>query len=263
MFFFSFAYSVFAQLETKIANNFGLSVAMNSIQAQVEIPLMTATGFITNAGAVAVDADGNILANGNRVDNSFSYSIVPKYYIHNDFLLRFEFGMTNLTLKANSDSKGPLDHIITNEDVTTKIFRCTPGFQWIFMKKKKIESYCGMTMSYVKYSDMNLNVYSEHREAVTDTIMYWIRKKENTPGGFAVGIGAFAGFNIYLNKHFSLGAELSSSALYYKLGGVTTGENSEQVFPNSVDTYPSSFTNSYKGFKISKIISSFNISFWF
>lgn len=239
-----------------------LSVAMNSIQAQIEIPLMTLTSGVTFAGAIAVDADANIIAQGDRVDNSFSYSIVPKYYIQADVLLRFELGITNLNLKAHSDAKGS-DRIITDEEVTTQILRFTPGFQWFFMKEKKIESYFGMTLSYVKYGDRNLDVYSEHREVVTDTLWYWIRQKESTPDGFAIGIGAFAGFNIYLTKRISLGAELSSSALYYKLGGKTIAEGEQQVFPNPAYINSYTFRNSYKGFKISKIISSYNISFWF
>jgi len=262
MFFSSVTYSAFAQSEKE--NDFGLSVAMNSIQAQVAIPLMTRTGFIsTGSGPIAVDADGNIIALGNKIDNSFSWSIVPKYYINDDILLRFEFGVTNLKLKANYDEKGFLTHDLSTKEINTTIFRYTPGFQWFFLRKKKIESYGGMTVSYINYKDLNINVYQESREIVTDTIQSWLEKKETTPGGTAIGIGGLAGFNIYLHKRISLGAELSSSALYYKLGGVTTGENSEQVPPNPSYLYSNTFTNSYKGFKISKIISSFNISVWF
>src|SRR5437763_1473006 len=76
---FLFTYSSFAQ--NKKGFQWGLSIAMNSIQAQVEIPLITSIGGITfGPGVTIVDADGNIIARGDRVDNSFSYSIVPKYY---------------------------------------------------------------------------------------------------------------------------------------------------------------------------------------
>src|ERR1035437_2741542 len=196
MFFASLSYTAFAQSEMKKADDFGLSVAINSIQAQVEIPLMTGgIGAITGIGAVAVDADGNIIARGNRVDNSYSCSIVPKYYINNDLLLRFEFGMTNLSLKANSDSKSAITHDISTEEVNSRIFRYTPGFQWIFMKKKKIESYCGMTVSYVNHKDVNINYYDESKDLATDTVQSWVNRKEATHGGFALGIGALAGFN--------------------------------------------------------------------
>lgn len=256
IFLFSITYFSFAQ--TKDGNDFGLSIAMNSIQAQVEIPLMTGTGI------VVVDADGNILTGGNRVDKSYSYSIIPKYHINNGIALRFEFGVTNLNLSSSSDSKYYSTHAISNTEVKSKIFRYTPGFQWTFMKTKRLESYCGMTVSYINYQKLNINAYYEHRNLPTDTITDWEKSMATTPGGFAVGFGAFAGFNIYLHKHISLGAELSSSALYYKLAGTTTEESSGQVPPNPLSpTVTSTYSNSYKGFKISKIISSFNISFWF
>lgn len=238
-------------------NKWGWALAINSIQAQVEIPLMT------GSGALLVDADGNILTGGNRSDKSFSYSIIPKYHINNDILIRFEFGITNLNLQSNYDQKGAIEHVISNTKVTNIIYRYAPGFQWTFMKTKKLESYCGITASYIDYKSMNRNYYNEHRESATDTLLYWGKGKETTPGGFALGIGALAGFNIYMHKSISLGAELSTSALYYKLGGVTTGEETAQSLPNPSFSYTNAFTNSYKGFKISKIISSFNISVWF
>lgn len=242
--------------ENNRKHDFGLSVAVNSIQGQVEIPLMA--GY----GAQIIDADGNILTDGKRIDKSYSYSIIPKYYINNDFLLRFEFGITNLNLNANSNEKFSFNHIISTKVVTNKIYRYNPGFQWIFMRKKKIESYCGMTANYINYKEVYSSDYNEVRNKATDTLQYWTNAKETTPGGFAVGIGAFAGFNIYLQKRISLGAELSSSALYYKLGGETTSEDTEYSVPGPLFTHTDTFTNSYTGFKISKIISSFNITFW-
>jgi hypothetical protein len=119
-----------------------------------------------------------------------------------------------------------------------------------------------MTTSYINYEPLYNNGYGEHREVVSDTLQYWIKSKDITPGGFAFGIGAFAGFNILLQKKISFGAEVSSSALYYKLGGITISESTAQVIPNMAYSEYDTFTNSYKGFKISKIISSFNITFW-
>ena len=244
--------------ENNRKHNFGLSVAINSIQGQVEVPLMT------GGGTQIIDADGNILAGGNRIDKSYSFSIIPKYYINNDILLRFEFGMMNLHSQANLEEKLTFEHGIYKSEVTNKIYRYGSGFQWVFMRKKKIESYCGMTASYINYKYINTIRYSESRERLTDTLQSWGNVKETTPGGFALGFGALAGFNVYLHKRISLGAELSSSALYYKLGGDSTVEDTEFNVsgPNPSITYNYTYTNSYRGFKISKIISSFNITFW-
>lgn len=238
-------------------NKWGVSASINSIQAQVEVPVMTGTG------ALLVDADGNILSGGSRQDDSYSISIIPKYYLSEDFALRFEIGLTSLNLKATSDSKSAITHDLYSKQVSSSIYRYNPGFQWMFFRKKRIEAYCGMSASYINYGKITSKYYSESRNLFTDTIQSWHRVNEVTPGGFSVGIGGFSGFNIYLQKYISIGAELSSYAMYYKLGGQTTGENFEQVPRNPIDQFTTSFTNSYRGFKISKVISSFNISFWF
>ena len=259
MFISSISYSALAQFNPEPApqSRWGCSIEMNSIQAQVEIPMLA------QSGGILVDADGNIITAGSRVDKSYSYSIIPKYRINNDILLRFEFGITNLDLEANVDAKGGLDHDISNTEISSRIYRYTPGFQWTFMKTKRIESYCGMTATYINYKAVNNNGYGERRDLATDTIQYQGSSKIWTPGGFALGIGALAGFNIYLHRQISVGAEFSSSASYYKLGGATTGEDI-QTFPKPITTTSiGTYTNSYKGFKISKIISSFNISVWF
>lgn len=237
----------------------GCSLAINSIQAQIAIPLMTI------AGEVIIDADGNITTKGKRKDHSISYSIVPKYYIKDDILLRFEFGITNLNLKAYYEylAPPPVNGFYTySTEVENKIYRYAPGFQWFFLKEKRIESYCGMTVSYIDYKSLNYYYYSEDINVAANTLRSYNDITESTPGGFATGVGAFAGFNIYLMKNISLGAELSSSAMYYKLGGETTHILTEFNVsgPDPAVTYNLSYPNSYEGFKISKITASFNIS---
>jgi hypothetical protein len=258
MFLFLFSYSSFAQ--NKKGFKWGLSVAMNSIQAQVAIPL------VANSGEMIIDGDGNIVLKGDRTDHSISYSVLPKYYINDDVLLRFEFGITNLNLKADFEVEDVATsyHETDEDEVTTKIYRYAPGFQWFFFKEKKIESYCGMTASYIYYQSSNYHYYHERRNLTTGALLASNDVTKITPGGFATGAGAFAGFNIYLLKRISLGAELSSSALYYKLGGevMQTYKDFNIGGPNPTVTYYSTYPNAYKGFKISKITSSFNISFW-
>jgi len=222
---------------------------------------------VLNGGAVVIDADGNIISKGNRNDRSVSSSFLPKYYVNDDILLRFEFGITNLNLVAHSEIKDVINNARHTYDAesTNKIYRYALGFQWIFVRKKRIESYCGMTTSYINYKSLNHHYHTERINLATNTLQASNDVTDITPGGYATGAGAFAGFNIYLFKRISLGAELSSSALYYKLGGKATQIYTEFNVsgPNPAVTYNSTYPNSYKGFKISKTTSSFNISVWF
>ena len=253
----SISFSSFGQLEKK-ENNIGVSLVMNSIHGQVEIPLMT------GPGGLAVDADGNILTGGYRRDNSLSFSVIPKYHFSDDVLFRFELGRTNLNLSSIVDSRYSSTHQISNTEVYSQMLRFVPGFQWFFMRNKKMESYCGTTVGYTNYRTFKIDSYVEYRDVVTDTIKYWVKSNSVTPGGHAVGIGAYVGFGIYLNKFLSFGAEMSSSAQYYQTGGQTAEESSSQVYPSPPSsTIVSHYSNSYTGFKISKIISSFSISIWF
>jgi hypothetical protein len=182
--------------------------------------------------------------------------------------LRFEFGITNLNLKASNIVEAPLPvdgRYTYSTEVENKIYRYVPGFQWYFLKEKKVESYCGMTISFIDYKSLNHHYHSENINLATNTLRSSNEITDITPGGFAIGVGAFAGFNIYLFKRISLGAELSSSALYYKLGGEATKIDTQFNVsgPNPAVTYYTPYANSYKGFKISKITSSFNITIWF
>jgi hypothetical protein len=257
---YSFFATAFAQTAEKKENDFGLSLAINSIQAQVAIPL------VVGAGEIIVDADGNIVLKGDRNDHSISLSAVPKYYINKDVLLRFEFGITNLNLRSHYEVNDVTNsyHETDDDAVSTKIYHYAPGVQWIFMRKKVIESYCGMAASYINYKSLNYHSYHERTDFATGALQGSSDVTMITPAGFAAGAGAFAGFNIYLLKSISIGAELSSSALYYKLGGEVTLTTTEFniVGPNPAVTYHSTYPNSYKGFKISKITSAFNISIW-
>jgi hypothetical protein len=257
-FFYSFSYGQMTN-EYKL----GFSLSVNSIHAQIEIPLMTSTGNISQGtGTVAVDADGNIMGRGDRIDNSYSLSIIPKYNLTRDLTLRFEFGFTNLKLHSKFDSKGTHDHQISNEQITTSLTRFVPGFQWNLIKKKPIEVYIGMSTSFVQYGDVNINIYQEFRGATVDTITSTKQLIELSLGGYSFGLGALTGFNIHFN-HISLGTELSYFAMYYDIGGAATLTGKDYVPYFIDDTFDYSFNNSYKGFKLSKILTSFNISIWF
>lgn len=246
-----------SQAQSSQKLKWGFSFAINSIQSQVEVPLNT------GSGVVLIDADGNILTGGARIDNSISLSLIPKYFLSKDFLLRFEIGFTNLNLKANSDQNNPSSHTNSRTEISSDIYRHSLGLQWYFMQSRTLNSYFGIAMNYSKYGKLNRHFFFERRENSTDTIINWGDLVEVTPGGFSIGIGSFAGFNVYIKRWFSVGAEFSSSANYYNLGGVTTGYSIQQSPPFPSFTTTSTYTNSYNGFKISKIMSSYNISFWF
>lgn len=233
----------------KNEHKWGLSVAINSVDAQIGDPERTSWGF-------------EPLYISDKVEKSFSFSIIPKYFIRGDILLRVEFGLTNLDFTYNQDYKD-INHTITNQSAQQKIYRCLPSIQWNFMQKNNIEFNCGSSLYFLNYSSMNYNQYSEIRQLTTDTLSFWANTDAIFQGGFAIGSGIFTGVNFYLQKRFSVGVEFSSALLYYKLGGQYYLKNVYQSIPNPPVTLPeATYSSSFKGLQFSKIFASFNISFW-
>ena len=183
-------------------NKLSISAAINSVEAQLGDPEWDSWGYVKN----------NFNNYGDITNKSFSLSVIPKYFISNDILLRFELGVTKINLKYFHDSdphsiNPPYSHLIQNQSIEQNIYRFIPGIQWNFLKKKFIETYCGMTVCYLHYSDMKYRDHAEQRVLATGVLYGGYEGNTTFAGGFAVGIGAFAGFNIYLSKHFSTGAE--------------------------------------------------------
>ncbi len=250
------------QQSTKISaqdnQKWGISAAINSVEAQLGDPEWSSWGY----------AKGNFENFGDIRNKSLSLSIIPKYLISNDILLRFEFGITNINLtnhynnNANLATNNPPRAMISNQSIEQKLYRFIPGIQWNFMKKKVIETYCGMTASYLHYSEMEYQNVTEVWDLASNTIIDGINDNATATGGFATGVGAFAGFNIYLGKHISLGAESSFSLLYYKIGNTFSGISMPLNNPSATQVY-SYTTTSYKGFQFSKIMPSMTITVWF
>lgn len=240
-------------------NKWGCSFAINSVEAQIGTPLLDTWGDATNNFRNAADF----------TDHSISLSIIPKYFISEDVVLRFEIGITNINMLHYWDSYGAsfpdpyTSHTIIINTIEQKINRYLPGIQWSFLKTKRIECYVGFSASYTHYSSMHyFNSYAING-LPKDTVSFLDAQNDIAKGGFAAGIGSFAGFNVHLFKYISIGAEFSSSLLYYKIGGEFDIETAAQ-FPKPPISYSSSyFTNSYKGIQFSQILASLNLTVQF
>jgi len=259
---FHLALILFATIQqsTKVSaqNNlkWGISVAINSVEAQLGDPEWNSWGY----------AKSNFQNYGDIRNKSLSLSIIPKYFISNDVLLRFEFGITNIHLtnhynSANLAPNNTPNVVSSNQNIEQKIYRYIPGIQWNFMRKKFLETYCGMTASYLHYSDMKYQNATELRTVANNTLIDGIKDNATATGGFAAGVGPLTGFNIYLGEHISLGAELSYSLLYYKIGNTFSGTTTSLV-PNFTEQVYS-YATSYEGFQFSKMLPSMNITIRF
>jgi hypothetical protein len=259
MFFSSITYSGLAQFnEKQNEHKWGMTVSVNDANSQM--------AYYGEVG-LAMDAEGNMISAGKKINHSFSLSFTPKYYINNQWLLRFEYGLTQIDLTnmsiAYSSPTPSFNSTTTNDAIKQKINRYVAGAQFIFFKNKRIESYGGVSLDYIKYAVITRNVYSEQHDVVTDTLISWGRSNITIPGGYAVGSSVFGGFNVFLYNHISLGAEFSSSLLYYNVGGEYSELYSYQNKPSPPLVLTNTISNdSYKGTRFTKVLTLLNIAFW-
>jgi len=259
----SFSFSQQDSLRRKeILPKWSFSAAINSVEAQMDQKLFD-TWVFPSANYYSYF--------GNKHDKSVSLSILPKYRITDDITLRLEFGITNIDLVSHYDGIGDTtshgghigvtSNITKNDTIRQKIYKYAAGIQWSFVKKKYIESYCGTSLYYLSYSEMHWSDYIMDNLQTSGRGTNYIA---STPGGFAAGMGAFAGFNIYLNKYIAVGGEFSYSILYYKLGGIESGveENIYPASPTAIDHWKI-YNNASKGIQFSKVMPSFHINFRF
>lgn len=248
---FSFSQTDTGKVKTKEIR-WDVSVSMNSVEAQIGDPLITSWDW----------AYQNLVVFGNRTDRSLSFSIIPKYSIRDNVRLRCEVGLTNIYLTShynginNYNTNFP-NNLIKDDTIQQKMLRFSPGFEWSFIKKKIIESYCGFSANYISYGKMYWKDNLKDNTAPSD----YDRWTGTTQGGFAAGIGAFAGFNIYCCKCISIGAEFSSALLYYKIGGIQKGQRFFQFSssPATIREWKIS-DNVAKGTQYSKVMSSVNVT---
>lgn len=264
LFFSSLIKLAFGQYISEPDNQYkwSISSAINSVEAQMDQKLFDTW---------VAPSENYYAYYGNKQDKSFSFSIIPTYRITDDVQLRFEYGVTNIdlhslfngigdTLSQNQGQALGSANVKGNNIIQQKIYRYIAGMQWNFMKKKFIETYCGASLNYFYYSEMHWWNYVSDNVIVGKSTNY----VATTPGGFATGIGAFAGFNIYLNKRISLGGEFSYSLLYYKLGGTQNGtiESIQPASPTEILTWKN-YNNSSEGIGFSKVMPSLNLTIRF
>lgn len=240
------------------SSKWGISVAYNDAKVQMAFP---------NNAQLALDSDGNMTSPGEKRNKSFSASFIAKYYLNRQWLIRCEYGRTNINLTNHDISSsvggyGSPNYMIWHDTIIQNINRFVPSIQFNFFSSKNIESYGGVNVQYIKYGNITRNERVEQRYIPTDSLAYTSTKKINIPNGYATGIGVFAGFNVFVQKHISLGAEFSSGLLYYNVGGISSQIIINQ-YPSPTPTDITTYTNiaSYKGVQFSKIFASFNITF--
>lgn len=230
----------------------GCGIAVNSIQGQM--------GYM--GGVIGIDDNGNLTDGVNVRNKSYSLSVIPKYFIDKNLLLRFEIGLTHINYNIAEDYYESSFHHLTNELITQKIIRVSPGIQWNYYQWKFFYAYCGLSALYSQHSFYKDNVFGERRDSTTNDLKSWSQSNTRIDGGYSTGLNSILGFNVYFQKNISFGSELSWAFLYYKMGGARIVKETYQTLPNPSVSNQHDWNYTYQGFKYSNILFSFNFSLW-
>lgn len=257
--FHTIPFFTLAQTNNKIKPKFELSLAVNNIY--------TPMGLIGDA-TIGLTTDGFWNGGGAKTDASYSFSIIPRYHLSKNLLLRFEFGITRIkenrtiTVSSTNGSSASLLYPLTLDAIEQKTYRYIPSIQWSAFKDKRIDLHIGLSASYLYFSNLMYNSHYEIRNIVPDSLVFEKETTRNVPGGYGLGIGSLAGFDYFLFKNVSIGAEFSNAFIYYNLGGQTTITETTYYPTNVSGIGTSVIPELYKGMRLEKIFSSFNISIY-
>jgi hypothetical protein len=247
----------YSQQNTGTAKNdnfkWEIAAAYNSVEAQI------GQNVIDGWGAYPYS---NLYYVGDKTNKSVSFSIIPKRVIKEDLLVRCEFGFTNIYLIShlngvNDSGAASTQGLIKNDTLKQKIYRFVPGIQWNFLQKKSFCLYGGMSLNYSYYTK---SYWKDNLKSSNPNIPDYDRWEGVTPGGFAIGIGTFIGFDIRLTKRFSVGSSFSTALTYYKIGGSQTGMH--YAGPN-LSTYPRAWSienNVSSGIQFLKVMPSIQVA---
>jgi hypothetical protein len=251
-----FAATAFAQNSDSLRpiHKWEVGIAINSVEAQIDAPLIASWGWAWN----------NLKVFGDQKNKSISLDFVSKRKINNRLKLRFGLGFTNIDLESHyngiNDSGTSYDPFTIKDDtIQQRIYRCNIGLEISCFNSKWTEIYGGLNMNTSIFKNMYWKDNLKSNDTSTVGFDRWVGV---TPGGFSIGMAGIIGIKANLSKAVSIGFELSSVLRYYRLGGVQEGDRTYYLAPSPVSNYKWRISNNLaSGFGFSELSPSFHLIF--
>lgn len=198
-------------------------------------------------------------------NKSYSFGITGTYILNENIFFRLNSGIVKIKYSQHIDTRTnptgvpPPGYTIGNMEFTQTRYYFSPRIGWE-IRKNKFGLYGGFSLPLTlskQYKNAGTDIHYDDNNIIDYSYDYQII----SPGGFSIGLGAFGGFNFYILKQLSIGAEVSSSYSYFDQGGTRT-ETVENQFPSSPNTISTSLFK-VNGFDYSGERLSFNINYLF
>jgi len=162
----------------------------------------------------------NIVIENNK-DANGNYLLFARHYLKDDQALRV--GLALNYLKQNRSVEDSITNAAGNralQEIDTSAsrfdFTILIGFEKHLGTNKRLDPYVGGELVIGRLGGTTSNVNTDVTD-VTGTAK--TQQINQLDGGFAFGLGAVAGFNFFLSKNLSLGAEFGYAYIYQKRGG--------------------------------------------
>jgi hypothetical protein len=210
----------------KIALTFSLlilSVVAINAQSDTLKPVEGDWGFSLNITGII-----NNIAIENNKDSLGQYNLFARHYLKNDLAIRLGFGVHYLNQNTfNEDSvtialTGSRAFQEKDSSVSRFDFKVAVGIEKHLGTTKRLDPYVGADLSIIRIGATKTN-------ANIDLIDVTGTAKEKTiirqDGGMGFGLLGVAGFNYFISKNLSLGAEFGYGLVYSKAGGDYSASN--------------------------------------
>jgi hypothetical protein len=249
---FHYGLNVSGQKDTVAFKKWCIGVSLNTVEM--------ATDFVIKE---------RLILNGHRTDNSYCLGMFAVYNLKNNWHLRLLGKYTNNKAKETYDYREHSSYAGGSYNIDTlsakqTIVYISPGLFHDF-KYKRLNIYGGLQFVYKHYNPIKANTV-QWFYFPDGSLEELLKYHQSSEGGFALGVGAFAGFSLQILKPLFIGAEFSSTYSYYNLGGEIITEKTSVNFVNPSASYYNERSinqQTFKGYGFSNVISSLCLHFNF
>jgi len=145
--------------------------------------------------------------------------LFAKYYLENDLVLRMGFGLNIISANRTTSDSVSVTLVERDSSASRYLINISGGAEKHLKSSKRLDPFIfsQVDLTFIGKTNVEINA--------TTTSSAGVAKDERTikqDGGFGIGLQLGGGFNYFLAKRFSLGAELSMRLQYVTEGGTIT-----------------------------------------
>jgi hypothetical protein len=191
---------------------------------------------------------------------------LARFYVIDQLAVRLRFGINSgsssdeFSITYLDSMRQPDPFTVDSATLSTasqSIFSFAPGAEYHFQTDNKVDPYVGIEIPIAIKSQENLETDREYRWTNTvgvPILQQDLNIKQDTDGGFSIGVNLLAGFNYFFSEHIAIGAEYGIGFLNTSDGGtvrvattgtqISTADVADVTVINDTETFQQSSSTS-------------------